>query len=237
MQGTQFETRFHGHIRSEELVEVSIDATGAPVSVVVTQRLTITGKGDYAFTIPVPARDVVAAPGSEAQPGLRESGVVWQGFSRGRRVLAARIMVRLDAASRALPLRLVVEKAASKTGIRLVGRGTPLRVRGAVSVAGSPGVQLSALLDDGALERTIALPGTGAPKIAVDAEPVGEAPFLANPDPRGSSSTSYRYATARAHSVAVPGHSDDGTSALTVGLALLAGIAVAIGAAVLWARL
>src|SRR3954471_4293389 len=106
--GAQPETRFPGRVASVDRVAVGIDATGAPRSGVGTQRLTISGTGDYAFTIPAPAEDVAAAAGSGSEPGLRAAGVVWQGFASTQRVLAARVRVRPLVAARALPLRITV---------------------------------------------------------------------------------------------------------------------------------
>ena len=102
---TAGETRFSGRLRNVERVAVGIDRSGAPVGVVVTQRLTISRPGDFTFLVPAPATQVVAAPGSQAEPGLRDLGIVWQGFASGRRVLAATITLEPTAAA-VLPLRV-----------------------------------------------------------------------------------------------------------------------------------
>ena len=95
----------------------------------VVQRLTLTGTGDYFLSVPAPLLDVRAARGSQAEPGFRRSGILWQGFSNRSRVLAADAEVEPGAAAAALPLR--VELAATVAGNEL-GRGQhrsgPLRL-------------------------------------------------------------------------------------------------------------
>jgi hypothetical protein len=86
---------------------------------VVRQRLVISRVGDFSFTVPAPATDVVAAPGSQAEPGLRDLGIVWQGFSSGRRVLASTATLRPGAAAPALPLRVSVDQHGDRVNVRL----------------------------------------------------------------------------------------------------------------------
>jgi hypothetical protein len=112
------ETRFSGRLLNVERIAVGIDRSGAPVGVVVTQRLTISRPGDFTFLVPAPATKVVAAPGSQAEPGLRDLGIVWQGFASGRRVLAATVTLA-PAAAAALPLRVSVERRAGSVAVRL----------------------------------------------------------------------------------------------------------------------
>ena len=116
---TAQETRFPGRLRSDQRVDVGLAGDGSPVRVAVTQRILISRLGDFSFTVPAPATAVVAAPGSQAQPGLRALGIVWQGFSSGRRVLASTATLRPDAAARALPLRVSVEEDGDRTTVRL----------------------------------------------------------------------------------------------------------------------
>ena len=113
------ETRFPGRLTNDERVDVGLAADGSPVLVVVTQRLVIARPGDFSFTVPAPATSVVAAPGSQAAPGLRYLGIVWQGFSAGRRVLAARATLKREAASAGLPLRVSVERQGGRVSVRL----------------------------------------------------------------------------------------------------------------------
>ena len=118
------ETRFPGRLRSDERVEVGLAGDGSPGRVTVTQRLLISRVGDFSFTVPAPATAVAAAPGSQAQPGLRELGIVWQGFSSGRRVLASTATLRPGAAAQALPLRISVERDGDRTNVRLASVAT-----------------------------------------------------------------------------------------------------------------
>ena len=67
----------------DQRVLVGIDPAGVPVSVTVVQRLTLRGLGDYTFAVPGPIIDVVAAPGSASEPGLRQGTILWSGFSPG----------------------------------------------------------------------------------------------------------------------------------------------------------
>ena len=52
------ETRFSGRLRNVERIAVGIDRSGAPVGLVVTQRLTIFHPGDFTFLVPAPATKV-----------------------------------------------------------------------------------------------------------------------------------------------------------------------------------
>jgi hypothetical protein len=110
------EPRFPGHLSSSQVVRVSVDASGRPIRIVDVDRIIVAAKGDYSFVIAAPAEDVRIAPGSESEPGLRSSAVVWQGFSPGRRVLAAEITLDPGLSARALPLRIEV----GRTRLRLV---------------------------------------------------------------------------------------------------------------------
>jgi hypothetical protein len=104
--GLRGETVFPGHIASDERVVVGIDASGAPASVDVVQRLRIARTGDYTFTVSGPIADVAAASGTDSEPGLRTDAIVWSGFSPGHKTLAARATLRVDAAAQTLPLRI-----------------------------------------------------------------------------------------------------------------------------------
>jgi hypothetical protein len=117
---TEHELRFPGHIRNTERVEVGLRSDGSASSVVVTQRLLIGKVGDYAFTVPAPVVSVEAAPGSESQPGQRNTGIIWQGFSPGRRLLAARASVDPLPAERGLPLSIRIERRGGSTVVRVI---------------------------------------------------------------------------------------------------------------------
>jgi hypothetical protein len=97
-------------VRSAERVLVGIDKSGQPRRVRVRQRLLLSGKGDYQLVIGAPVADVRAAPGSESEPGLRTGQVLWAGFSPGRKVLAADVVVRTRPAARYLPVRVRIRR-------------------------------------------------------------------------------------------------------------------------------
>jgi hypothetical protein len=108
--------RLRGTVFAQERVVVGIAADGAPTTVNVVQRLLVRALGDYTFFIPAPAVSVVAAPGSESQPGLRPNQIVWQGFSPRRKLLAARAELRPADSVSALPLRVRVRGAPVRPG-------------------------------------------------------------------------------------------------------------------------
>jgi hypothetical protein len=152
------ETRFPGRLSSSQVVRVSIDSTGRPFRVVDVDRIVIARQGDYSFGIAAPAEDVRAAAGSASEPGLRTGAVLWQGFSPGRRVLAAEITLR-PAAAAALPLR--VEIAGSK--VRLVN-ATSASAPGVD--AAIPATDIARALDDA---RATLQPGRPAPPSVLNA--------------------------------------------------------------------
>jgi hypothetical protein len=87
-------------------VGISVDSSGRPFRVVDVDRIAVNRKGDYSFVITAPVEDVRAAAESGSEPGLRSGAVIWQGFSPGRRLLAAAITLRAAAAVSNLPLRI-----------------------------------------------------------------------------------------------------------------------------------
>jgi hypothetical protein len=112
------------------------------VHVTVDDRLELIGKGDYSFVIPGPFVDVRPLAGTESAPGLRTSGVVWQGFSPRVRRLAATITVRPGVAAKALPLRITVgagrlrlENATHATATALAAPATPSALAAALDNA------------------------------------------------------------------------------------------------------
>ena len=127
------EIRVPGRLQNDVRVAVALEDDGSARSIVATQRLVIFRLGDFSFVVPAPATSVVAARGSDAEPGLRNFGIVWQGFSPGRRLLAATAKLRLDA-DRGLPLRISVARRGAGVAVRLtdvarrradVATGTP----------------------------------------------------------------------------------------------------------------
>ena len=116
------EVRVPGSLDNAEAVRVGLAQNGNPVSVVVVQRLSIRGLGDFRFVVPAPAVAVAPAGASQSLPGLRQAGIVWQGFSPGRRLLGARITLRPAQAAAGLPLRVSVEQRTGLTRVRLENR-------------------------------------------------------------------------------------------------------------------
>jgi hypothetical protein len=109
------ESRYPGRLGSRLRVTVDLDPSGSPVAVRAEQRLTISALGDYFFVVPAPLVSVAPAPGSAVRPGQRTQGIVWQGFSPGRRTLAALVRLRVAAAARVLPLRVRIVRG----GVRI----------------------------------------------------------------------------------------------------------------------
>src|SRR5262245_41496453 len=171
---TAGETRFPGRLGNAERISVGIDRSGAPVGIVATQRLTISRPGDFTFAVPAPATKVVAAPGSQAQPGLRDLGIVWQGFASGPRVLAATVTLAPSAAA-FLPLRVSVERRAGTIAVRLrnAARGRFTVTTGSVAPAAATALlgRLRREGTTGVVPSELALPGqsTGHAAISVTA--------------------------------------------------------------------
>jgi hypothetical protein len=124
------ETRLPGRVSDAELVTVGVDTTGRPARVGVVQRLVIHGLGDFQFKVPGPARRLDALPESENLPGLRKGAILWQGFSSGRKTLAAKAELFPDLERSRLPisasLSITVGGHPLEPGERLSG---PLEMR------------------------------------------------------------------------------------------------------------
>jgi hypothetical protein len=95
-----------GRVTNSERVFADVLDDGNVVRVRVIQRLELSGTGDFSFLVPGPFRDVRAGAGSQGEPGLRRSALIWQGFATRRRVLAADAELVPEVAARSLPLRL-----------------------------------------------------------------------------------------------------------------------------------
>ena len=125
-----------GRIAASTRVVAELDARGAPIAVTAVQRLTIHGVGDYFFAIPAPVKDVLSGPGTESEPGLRPGMVLWQGFSGGNRVLAARLVFEPGRVVPVLPLRLRLSRDGSLVTLELENK-TRTRVSSFTAVVGS----------------------------------------------------------------------------------------------------
>ena len=104
--------RFVRGLDNRERVVVGIDEEGKPHSVRVLQTIVLKRLGDYVLTVPAPVVSVTPGPGTESQPGRRENQILWEGFSPGRRVLAAWAELELAASVAGLPVEVKVEPGA-----------------------------------------------------------------------------------------------------------------------------
>ena len=101
--------RFFRGLDNRERVVVGIDEEGKPHSIRVLQTIVLKRLGDYVLTVPAPVQSVTPGPGTESQPGRRENQILWEGFSPGRRVLAAWADLQLAESVSALPVEVKVE--------------------------------------------------------------------------------------------------------------------------------
>jgi hypothetical protein len=97
-------------------VDVAIAGDGSPTAITATQRLELTSVGDYVLFVPAPATAVAATAESASQPGLRPNQIVWRGFARGRRTLAAVAELRVRDSAFALPARIRIEGVPAAAG-------------------------------------------------------------------------------------------------------------------------
>lgn len=123
-----------GRIDARTRVVSELDGRGAPIAVTAVQRLTIRGVGDYFFAIPAPVKDVFPGPGTQSRPGLRPGMVLWQGFSGGRRILSARLMLKPGRVASSLPLRVRLSRIGSGVTLELAN-ATTVRVSSLTGVA------------------------------------------------------------------------------------------------------
>jgi hypothetical protein len=101
--------RFFRGLDNRERVVVGMDENGKPHSVRVLQTIVLKRLGDYVLTVPAPVLSVTPGPGTESQPGLRKNQILWEGFSPGRRVLAAWADLRVAESVAGLPVEVKVE--------------------------------------------------------------------------------------------------------------------------------
>lgn len=166
-----------GRVNDREDVRVALGPTGAPASVVDTQRLVIHGAGNYIVRELGPAREAVGL-GATVPPVLELGTVVWQGFSPGLRALSARLTLDpgIEAARLPMSVRLDFRDAAGHSMSLLPGSAAP--AAGTVTVTltnntasnrvvatgvGEP-ASLAAALDE--LRRIAARPSAAVPPTA-----------------------------------------------------------------------
>jgi hypothetical protein len=104
--------RFFRGLDNRERVVVGLDDQGKPHAVRVLHTIVLKRLGDYVLTVPAPVESVTPGPGTESQPGRRENQILWEGFSPGRRVLAAWADLRVAEAAAGLPVEVSVEPGA-----------------------------------------------------------------------------------------------------------------------------
>jgi hypothetical protein len=104
--------RFFRGLSNRERIVVGIDEDGKPTSIRVLQTIELRRLGDYVLTVPAPVLSVTPGPGTESQPGRRENQVLWEGFSPGRRVLAAWADLKVAESVAGLPVTVEVEPGA-----------------------------------------------------------------------------------------------------------------------------
>jgi hypothetical protein len=109
--------RFLRRVSNRERVVVGLEADGTPNSVRVQQTLVLNRLGDYVFAIAAPVSSVLPGPGTHSPPGQRTNQILWQGFSPGKRVLAALADLRLDASAPSLPVEVHVQPAGTGTAV------------------------------------------------------------------------------------------------------------------------
>ncbi|HEU5034098.1 MAG TPA: hypothetical protein VFT62_04975, partial [Mycobacteriales bacterium] len=122
-----------GRVVNREALTVALGPAGAPVDVVDEQHLVIHGSGNYVIRELGPAREAVGL-GATVPPVLDLGTVVWQGFSPGRRTLAARL--RLDPGIEAgrLPMQVAIGFRGRDGRAQPLGPGATAPADGTVTV-------------------------------------------------------------------------------------------------------
>lgn len=122
-----------GKVADREDVRVALGPTGAPAAVTDTQQLVINGAGNYIVRELGPAREAVGL--QQTVPPVLELGtVVWQGFSPGRRALAARLTLDPGIEAARLPLTVRLEFRDAGGRIRPLGAGARAPAAGTIAV-------------------------------------------------------------------------------------------------------
>jgi len=113
-----------GPLSNDERVDVEVSGDGRVRRVSDQQRIRVSGTGDYLVRESGPARAALALDGE--LPVLSLGDVVWQGFSPGGRLLAARLELDPEIESRYLPLRIGLRfTAAGRSGVLGPDRQVP----------------------------------------------------------------------------------------------------------------
>lgn len=122
-----------GPVEDHDEVTIAVDGSGSPARVELVQRLTITGTGDYGIYERGPARQAEALDGS-SPPVAKLGTVVWQGFSPGRRTLAAKLRLDPGIESLRLPLGISLDYVDSTGRPGAIGPGGAIPGAGVVTI-------------------------------------------------------------------------------------------------------
>ncbi len=92
-----------GPVTVSEAVALGVRPDGSSGPVTVRRRVVIDGTGDFIVELPLDAADVVPA-NATSRPGLRQGTLLWEGFTPGRRELAADATLLGRAAAQRMPV-------------------------------------------------------------------------------------------------------------------------------------
>lgn len=181
-------SRVPGPVDDREDVTIRLDPAGAPAAVELIQRLRITGVGDYGIYERGPARRAEALDGT-SPPVTKLGTVVWQGFSPGRRELAAKLTLDPGIEALRLPLGVTLDFVSSDGGRQALGPGGAIPGAGTVTVTladqtAQSGVEVAA----GAAEPS-ALADVAKSLLAAAAAPGREPPVAGRGLPAGLPAT------------------------------------------------
>jgi hypothetical protein len=97
-----------GRVDDTERVDVLVGPTGTPAAVTMTQRLVLSGTGQYVVWQRSSAQDAEALEDTPA-PVLKREAVIWQGFVDGSELLAARLTLDPVVEAQLLPVAVELE--------------------------------------------------------------------------------------------------------------------------------
>lgn len=97
-----------GNVDDTERVELGLAPDGSLATVAMTQRLVLSGTGQFIVWERSSATDVEALNDTTA-PVLKREAVIWQGFVDGRKTLAARLTLNPSVEAPLLPLAATIE--------------------------------------------------------------------------------------------------------------------------------
>lgn len=122
-----------GPVHDEEQIRVELGPSGAPAKVTDRQRLVINGAGSYIVLELGPARDAIGLDDT-VPPVLKLGTVVWQGFSPGRRELAALLTLDPGIEAARLPMQVTLAFHDAQGQVRPLLPGAAAPANGTVTV-------------------------------------------------------------------------------------------------------